>query len=180
MTNFGSAKIQSVALFRQRTLLLSCYSGSASSSPKQAHNRSHLPTPQYRPSVPYILCITNFSNFDFVDFDSDTSISSIEAFASKVYRVGDRVREMELKALVLVSKQQGFNTVVDILGEMVGKTRVLSLREKSQVAGTMEKFNADDNLFGQKYLVLVADTDTCGEGVSFMSVLILSLIKKYW
>ncbi len=110
---------------------------------------------------------------------SEDHNSSVEAFASKVYRVGDRVREMELKALVLVSKQQGFNTVVDILGEMVGKTRVLSLREKSQVAGTMEKFNADNNLRGQKYLVLVADTDTCGEGVSFMSVLILSL-KKYW
>ncbi|CAD7968613.1 unnamed protein product [Amoebophrya sp. A120] len=62
MTNFGSTQIQSVMLFGQRRLLPSCYSGSTlHRTPKQAYNRPHLPVPQYRPSVPCILCITSFS-----------------------------------------------------------------------------------------------------------------------
>eukprot|EP00392_Amoebophrya_sp_AT5.2_P013857 g13989.t1 len=94
---------------------------------------------------------------------------NMKAFATKAYKAGLRIRTMQMKSLVLVSKQNGLKAVAAVLEEMLGEDRVLSLTDRSQVADAMEKFNAPSNANGEQYTCLVADTDTCGEGVSFMS-----------
>ncbi len=76
MTNFGSTKIQSLMLFGQRRLLLSCYSGSASSSPRQARNE----LVSFACSPTQATCALHFMHYklfvDFVDFDPDTPIAA--------------------------------------------------------------------------------------------------------
>lgn len=80
--------------------------------------------------------------------------------APKLLKVVQMIQAEPLKTLVLVSKSTAYLTMLKLLREAFGR-RAVDMKQH-------DHFNKD--VFGHKHLVMVADSLTCGEGVSFLSV----------
>eukprot|EP00929_Paragymnodinium_shiwhaense_P103469 TRINITY_DN669_c0_g2_i1.p1 TRINITY_DN669_c0_g2~~TRINITY_DN669_c0_g2_i1.p1 ORF type:complete len:1307 (+),score=431.10 TRINITY_DN669_c0_g2_i1:535-3921(+) len=87
--------------------------------------------------------------------------------APKLHQIARDVVEDSTKVLVLIQRNTGMSAFLEHLQAQAAKSD-----PPFQVA-TMDNlaaFNAVDNLRGEKYRVMVADSLTCSEGVSFFGV----------
>ncbi|CAD7952244.1 unnamed protein product [Amoebophrya sp. A25] len=98
--------------------------------------------------------------------------ATAQEYATKAYHAAQKIRASRQKALVLCRKRDGLQAVARVFRSMLGPSgiEVKVLIDRAKAPAAMQQFNSADNTVGSKALVLIADTETCGEGVSFFQV----------
>merc|ERR1719265_836777 len=94
-------------------------------------------------------------------------LSNMDTCAPKLHAIALAVAQNPVKALVLVARSSGLDALLDYLRNLSAASS-----EPFGVA-TMDElssFNSPDNLRGERYRVMVADSIQCAEGVSFFAV----------
>lgn len=71
------------------------------------------------------------------------------------------------KALVLVQRKSGFTALIALMREAA---RAATPPFEVATMEELSEFNAPDNARGERFMVLVADSKECGEGISFKAV----------
>eukprot|EP00932_Pfiesteria_piscicida_P008620 SRR837773.19107.p1 GENE.SRR837773.19107~~SRR837773.19107.p1 ORF type:complete len:761 (-),score=247.97 SRR837773.19107:272-2407(-) len=92
-------------------------------------------------------------------------LESLDSCAPKLRALAKDVAADSSKAVVLVNRNSGMETLVDHL-KSLASAQGFGVATMEEVAA----FNAPSNARGEKFRVLVADTTQCGEGVSFFTV----------
>merc|ERR1719181_2637432 len=94
-------------------------------------------------------------------------LEDFSSFAPKLQSIASKVAASGLKALVLVPRSSGMEALIEHLHE-VGRSSSppFCVATMDQIAA----FNSGSNRHGERYRVLVADSTTCAEGVSFFAV----------
>ncbi|CAD7952248.1 unnamed protein product [Amoebophrya sp. A25] len=93
-------------------------------------------------------------------------------YATKAYEAGREICRKKQKSLVLCRKRDGLKATALVLRSQLEPLgfNVKVLTDKSQAAAAMQDFNSQNNVYGERVLVLIADVESCGEGVSFFQV----------
>ena len=93
--------------------------------------------------------------------------------APKFWKLAQMIAKNRQKSLVFVSRGSGYRAAVDVLRQVASEAS-----PPFQVASTesLAEFNSTENLRGEKILCMVADSNQCGEGVSFRTVRQLFLL----
>eukprot|EP00931_Biecheleriopsis_adriatica_P057763 TRINITY_DN34290_c0_g1_i1.p1 TRINITY_DN34290_c0_g1~~TRINITY_DN34290_c0_g1_i1.p1 ORF type:complete len:1244 (-),score=285.12 TRINITY_DN34290_c0_g1_i1:72-3764(-) len=96
-----------------------------------------------------------------------------ERCSPKFIAAAQQVAKQREKALVLVARGSGYRAALDLFRQAAAAAPpTFNVASMDQMA----EFNAADNLRGERFLCLVADSAQCGEGVSFRAVRQLHLL----
>eukprot|EP00931_Biecheleriopsis_adriatica_P084988 TRINITY_DN5911_c0_g1_i1.p1 TRINITY_DN5911_c0_g1~~TRINITY_DN5911_c0_g1_i1.p1 ORF type:complete len:1474 (+),score=374.20 TRINITY_DN5911_c0_g1_i1:60-4481(+) len=91
--------------------------------------------------------------------------------APKLHRIVHAVADPEpserTKALVLVRRSCGYNAMVALMREA---GRVAEPPFQVATMANLSEFNSPENARGERFLVMIAETAECGEGISFKAV----------
>lgn len=96
-------------------------------------------------------------------------LDDFEGCAPKLHAIAQDVARESSKALVLVARHSGMDTLIAHLKRMASPAGGPS-RFGVATMDELAAFNSAANLRGELYRVLVADATSCGEGVSFFAV----------
>ena len=93
--------------------------------------------------------------------------------APKFWNIAQSIGKTRQKTLVLISRGTGYRAAVDTLRQEASRAEL-----PFQVAciDNLAEFNSPENLRGELFLCMVADSKQCGEGVSFRTVRQLFLL----
>eukprot|EP00973_Karenia_brevis_P038160 5260800-Karenia_brevis.AAC.1 len=95
-------------------------------------------------------------------------LSDPSKFCPKLRRIADDLRNCTEKALVLISRAGGLRQLVDLLQSASPRDPGLAL--KVATLKDLPAFNSLQNLRGDVFQVLVADSALAGEGLHFVAV----------
>ena len=99
-------------------------------------------------------------------------LANVKDYAPKFHGVVKAIAKKKEKAVVMLSKQSGYKALLEIL-QKTGKKfgfKVATMKELSD-------FNAKRNLRGERFRVMLAETQQAGEGIEFKHVRRLHLVE---